>query len=336
VAEGFAGKPGHCPHCGKLERFQAHRGGLNPSAGRNQSMDFFAELLGCRIATANCCERICDTGSLVRLNIVALAHSAQYSYLFVPATRLDRVEKALAMAADVVIVDLEDGVGSADKSRARDALAELRPSRKLHVRINSWLSEDGEADALMVSKAEWVNGIVLPMVESVNDVDRLMRFIVTDIPIIALIETAKGVLGAPEIAASGVSRLAFGSADYAADIATTPSDDLYFFPRVQLVLSSAASQLPPPIDGPTLVVGDSNRVAKDSQAARKVGMGAKFCIHPTQIETINASFSASDDERLWAISIVESAATFGDGVIVVDGEMVDAPVVARAKRVLGL
>jgi citrate lyase beta subunit len=65
-------------------------------------------------------------------------------------------------------------------------------------------------------------------------------------------------------------------------------------------------------------------------------MGAKFCIHPTQIETINASFSASDDERLWAISIVESAATFGDGVIVVDGEMVDAPVVARAKRVLGL
>jgi citrate lyase subunit beta/citryl-CoA lyase len=258
------------------------------------------------------------------------------SYLFVPATRLDRIEKALATQADVVVVDLEDAVGLADKSRARNALAELNPSGQLHVRINSWISESGDADALMVSRTRWANGVVLPMVEAGNDVDRLKSSIGVEIPIIALIETVKGVLAAHEISASGVSRLAFGSVDYAADLATTPNDDLFFYPRTQLVLSSVASELSPPIDGPTLAVGDPSRVAKDANGARRLGMGAKFCIHPAQIETVNASFSASDEETLWALRIVESAADLGDGVIVVDGEMVDAPVVARAKQLLGL
>jgi citrate lyase subunit beta/citryl-CoA lyase len=243
------------------------------------------------------------------------------------------VERALATSADVVIIDLEDSVGAGEKEDARAALAEMRPSRPVHVRVNSPGTRFGEADVATVAPLRWLDGVVVPMVESAGDLEQVRRQLPNGLAIVALVETAAGVLAAEEIA-SRADRLAFGSVDYAADLVAAPTDVLFAYPRSRLVLSSAAAGLPSPIDGPTLTLTEPARLSLDAASARALGMGAKFCIHPSQVDVVNACFSPSEAERRWALAVVESATSAGDGVIVVNGEMVDAPVVSRARQIL--
>jgi citrate lyase subunit beta / citryl-CoA lyase len=253
------------------------------------------------------------------------------SFLFVPATRIDRLSKAFALEADEIIVDLEDAVGHDEKADARTNLSNYEANRPVYVRINATDTEYFDDDVVFCKSVAWVKGVVLPMASSGSDVERLKSQLGSEENILALIETPRGILAAEEIALSGVSRLMFGTADYCAALATPASDELFAYPRSRLVLASALAGLPAPVDGPALDLKDTHQLAGQARSARALGMGGKLCVHPTQLQLVNEIFGPSADERAWARKILDAAPVGDGGVFAVDGEMVDAPVLARAK-----
>ncbi|MBM9464032.1 CoA ester lyase [Aeromicrobium sp. YIM 150415] len=250
------------------------------------------------------------------------------TWLFVPASRPDRFDKALSAGADLVIVDLEDAVDAPEKAAARQNVAELLGRRQdIIVRINARATPWFEEDCSLVS--EIACGVMLPKTEGADDL-RLVRARSEGTVVIGLIETAHGVLNAPGIA-SAATRLAFGNADLAAELGVAPDDrEALAWSRGGVVAASAAHRLPGPIDGVTLRMDDPGLVLSDAEDARRHGFGGKLCIHPAQLSTVTEAFSPTDEELRWALSV----ASTGDGVSSVDGIMVDAPVKARAERLL--
>jgi citrate lyase subunit beta/citryl-CoA lyase len=129
-----------------------------------------------------------------------------------------------------------------------------------------------------------------------------------------------------------VTRLAFGSVDLAAQLGVAPEDrEPFAYARSRLVIASAAAGLAPPVDGVTTDLGAGSPLEEDVRYARRLGFGGKLCIHPKQVAPARAGFAPTDAERAWARRVVAA----GDGVSVVDGRMVDKPVLGRARHILG-
>jgi citrate lyase subunit beta/citryl-CoA lyase len=179
----------------------------------------------------------------------------------------------------------------------------------------------------------WVSGVVLPKVESHRDVELFRRAAGDEIYLLAIIESPRGVVHVDEIAASKVNRLAFGSADYAAELGAAPSELLYEYPRSRLVVASSAAGLAAPVDGPTLSIADESQLLHDVEIAVALGMGGKFCIHPRQLPVVQSNFKVSSFDKKWADEILEAVEKNGDGVFTFRGEMVDAPVILRARKI---
>ncbi len=257
------------------------------------------------------------------------------SYLFVPATRLDRVEKALATNAHVVIVDLEDAVPPEAKDRARSELAELNPSRPIHMRVNARATPFFESDLHAIAALDWVSGVVLAKTESVDDGAALLDRLPPAVARIALVESAIGVERAGEIARSGFDRLMFGVVDYTADLGISVSELALLYPRSRLAVASAAASIAPPLDGPTTALGDLVLLAEEARHARAIGFGGKLCIHPGQVDAVNDVFRATDEDIAKARAVVAEFERRGGGVFQLDGEMVDQPVITRARQLLG-
>jgi citrate lyase subunit beta/citryl-CoA lyase len=258
------------------------------------------------------------------------------SYLFVPATRPERIAKALSSGADAVIVDLEDAVAPDAKDAARAALANvLNPAQPVIVRINPpstrWFDED-----LRLCKSPGVGAIMLPKAESWTEVRELLGVIARTVPLLPLLETARGLWNALEIAqCAGVQRLAFGAIDFQLDLTLTGAGHEELAPyRAELVLASRVAGVLPPIDGPTVAIDDYQTVRADALRARRAGFGAKLCIHPQQVRWVNESFTPSLEETAWAKRVVAAARAAQGGVVAVDGKMVDRPVLALAERIL--
>ncbi|WP_410632539.1 HpcH/HpaI aldolase/citrate lyase family protein [Amycolatopsis sp. cmx-4-83] len=247
------------------------------------------------------------------------------TFLFVPGDRPDRFAKAVASGADVVIADLEDAVAPADKDTARAAVGEwLAGGGTAMVRINAPGTPWFEADAALVA-ARGVP-VMVPKAETPGVLAGFRE-------VVALVETARGVEGAGELAAvPSVSRLAFGSVDLAAELGVDPDDpEPFAYARSRLVIASAAAGLAPPVDGVTTDLSDEERLSADVRYARRLGFGGKLCVHPRQIALVRAGFEPTEAERAWARRVV----TAGDSVSTVDGKMVDKPVLTRARRILG-
>jgi citrate lyase subunit beta / citryl-CoA lyase len=256
------------------------------------------------------------------------------SYLFVPANRLDRLGKALDSGTDEVIVDLEDSVGSADKDAARQALMSMTPpSRPVLVRVNGRASEHHAADVRAISSLGWLAAVILPKVEYPEDIAALKTTLPGRVGVLALVESARGIVAAEAIADGGAHRLLFGSADYLADIGAASGREALAYPRSRLVVASRAAGLPAPVDGPALSITDVAQVRSDTQDAKAVGFGAKLCIHPAQVPIVNAVFRPSDEQIRWARAVLAVA---GDhvGAFTFEGAMVDQPVLARARQLL--
>ena len=260
--------------------------------------------------------------------------TAATSYLFVPATRPDRVEKARRSDAHEVIVDLEDAVAAEEKAAARDALAGLPAGRPLHVRVNGRDTAHHEADVRAVAAMASLSAVVVPKMESADDVAAVAAALPVGVAVVALVETARGIVAAEPVAAAGVSRIMFGSADYLADIGAPPSREVLAYPRSRLVVASRAAGLAAPVDGPTLVTGDESRVRSDALEAKALGMGGKLCIHPSQLAAVHDVFRSSDEERRWALAVLAAAEQHGGGAFSFEGSMVDEPVLVRARLLL--
>ncbi|MGU3438227.1 HpcH/HpaI aldolase/citrate lyase family protein [Actinomycetes bacterium M1A6_2h] len=265
---------------------------------------------------------------------------AARTFLFVPASRADRFDKADAAGSDVVVLDLEDAVHPDDKSTALASITALldQGSRRsvATVRINAVDSRWHEREIEELRRFEVP--VMVPKADSAKVLERLHRR--SGLPLIPLIETPAGVLRAESIAAAeGVVRLALGHIDLAAALGVDPeSRDAFLHTRSRLVLASAAAGLAGAVDGVTTSLDDSARLVDDVTHAQSLGLTGKLCIHPRQVETVHGVLRPSDTDIAWArriASAVDSGeVSDGGGAVAVDGRMVDPPVIARARTIL--
>jgi citrate lyase subunit beta/citryl-CoA lyase len=264
-----------------------------------------------------------------------IARPVPRSYLFVPASRSDRFEKALNTAAHAVIIDFEDGVALAAKQSARDAVSQwLNSAQPVVLRINGAETE-WFADDLALCAAPGVSAVMLPKAESVDQVRAVASRIASGVGLLPQIESARGFANALAIAeCEGVQRLAFGPLDLQVDLAILGDDEELLFFRSQLVLVSRLAGVLAPIDGPTTAIDDAELLRAHAARARRLGFGGKLCIHPKQVAITNECFSPSSEDVAWATKIVRAAAESKDGAVAVDGKMVDRPVILQAERIL--
>lgn len=252
--------------------------------------------------------------------------------LFVPADRPERFLKAIMARPDAVIIDLEDAVSPDNKAAARDRLVailtDLSSAVPLVVRINAVGTLWHQNDLNIVAQLP-LAALVLPKSETADDIKNVSER--SKHPVIALIESAKGLESVRAIAkASG--RLAFGSIDYAADMAMSHTRLSLLTARSEIVLASRLAGLPAPLDGVTTSISDEAAILDDCAHAAELGFGGKLLIHPAQIEIARQGFLPAQDEFDWACRVLD-AAKCGDAAIRVDGAMVDAPVIMRAREI---
>jgi citrate lyase subunit beta/citryl-CoA lyase len=255
------------------------------------------------------------------------------SYLFVPANRPDRYAKACATRAHAVIVDLEDAVPSQDKVSARTSLAKwlAHAPRPVLVRINAADSEWFEEDLRICGESN-VAGLLVPKCERVDELRRIADGC-GGVPIHPLIETARGLWNALTIAqAPGVRSLLFGSLDFQADVGT--SDDELLHARSQLVIVSRVAEIEAPIDGVTQAIDDAEALRRDARRSRALGFAGKTCIHPKQVDIVNDCFAPTDDDVRWAEAVVTAFTKASGSAVLVDGRMVDRPVLLKAQAIL--
>ncbi|WP_048645828.1 HpcH/HpaI aldolase/citrate lyase family protein [Nitratireductor soli] len=248
--------------------------------------------------------------------------------LFVPGNRPERFEKAAASGSDAIILDLEDAVAASKKDAARETLRADFTNLPVIVRINAAGTRWHETD---IAAAEHIGAaaIMLPKAELDSAIGCAQ---VTSLPIIGLVETARGLAEARQIAAiPAVVRLAFGSIDYSVDLGSAHTHDAFLSARSELVLASRLASIVPPLDGVTTATDDENLIADDARYAASLGFGGKLCIHPRQVGPIKSGFLPDEKTIDWARRVLESS----DGAVKIGGEMVDDPIRTRARRILG-
>jgi len=271
---------------------------------------------------------------------------ARRSVLFSPGDRPELMRKAPAAGADTVVFDLEDAVAPARKSEARSAVAGVLtdaafdPDAEVCVRVNAdaataaddldaVLDDDPRLDSVMVPKAASAAGI--------REVAELVAARGADLPLMALCESARGVLAADEIAAvPAVDAVAFGAEDLAADVGATrtESGEEVSHARQRVVLAAAAADVDA-IDTVFTDIEATDRLAEETATAAQLGYDGKMAIHPAQVEVINEAFTPDAEEVEWAEKVLAARETADDrGVVRVDDEMIDAPLVARAERIV--
>ena len=268
------------------------------------------------------------------------------SLLFVPAARPDRYPKALATGADAVCIDLEDGVSFADKDQARSAAIDLFLTRvdtraEVSLRINDPKTALGQRDIEAVCAAEVSpDAVMLPKCDSpeeVRDVSQALSSISPTLPLIIMAETARGVAEAEAIATASpnVSAMFFGAIDYAADIGCAVEWDAVLFARSRVVLAAAIANVSP-IDSPFMNVSALDELADECSRTQALGFVGKAAIHPTQVSIIQQAFTPATAEVAWAKRIIEAYETNNGGVLLVDGKLIERPVIASAKKILAL
>jgi citrate lyase subunit beta / citryl-CoA lyase len=275
------------------------------------------------------------------------------SLLFAPGNHPRRVEKALGLAADGVILDLEDAVAVSEKVATRPVVADAfgRPrTGKLYVRVNGLTTAWCYGDISAVVRAG-LDGIILPKVERARELqtaDWLIGALEHErglaaggIDLIPIIETALGISNLREICRSGTrtKRLAFGAGDFTLDMAMTWSrSEAELQPyRSACVVESRAAGLEAPMDTVWADLRDTEGFAASARHAAALGFQGKMCIHPDQIAPANAAFSPGEAAIAHARRVVEAfdkAEAQGLASIQLDGQFIDYPIVQRARRIL--
>ena len=272
------------------------------------------------------------------------------SMLFVPASRPRMIEKARTLPAPAVIFDLEDGVGVGEKRSAREGLVAALaggwpPTGPVpFVRVNGTTTEHFEED-LRAAAACLPYGVCLPKCESPADVEQAVVMLRefepgVGIRLLPFIESALGILNAAAITSASdlVVAVALGSEDLAADMGlrrTVEGHELAYFRGVVATAARATGAIP--IDGVFVDFNDPNGLERDAATGRALGFGGKQIIHPSQLGPVARAYAPTDAELERARRIVEAfdeAEREGRGVVVVDGRMVDRPIVLQARRLL--
>jgi len=258
--------------------------------------------------------------------------------LFCPADRPERYAKA-ADRADTVILDLEDAVAPAAKDAARRALAEsaLDPERTV-VRLNPVGTPNFDLDCEAVRSTGY-HTVMLAKTESPDDI-AAVRAALGDVDVIALCETARGVVNALGIAqADGITALMWGAEDLVASLGGSSSRradgayrDIALLARSQVLLAAGAAGVGC-VDAVYLDIADTEGLAAEADDAVASGFSAKACIHPGQVAVIRAAF-APDDAEVERARALLAAAENERGVFAYEGRMVDEPILRHARSIL--
>jgi citrate lyase subunit beta / citryl-CoA lyase len=275
------------------------------------------------------------------------------SLLFAPGNHARRVEKALTLDADAVILDLEDAVAVTEKPGARDSVAEAlaRPRRGLlYVRVNATDSAFCYGDLVAVVRSG-LDGVIIPKVEGsagLSTIDWLLAQLERDrglrpgqIDLIPIIETARGLQRIDAILAAGtrVRRIAFGAGDFTLDVnmVWTRHETELAHARAVIATASRAAGIDAPLDTVWVDLTDTEGLEASARAAAGYGFQGKMCIHPDQIPVVNRVFTPTDAEIGFAERVVAAfaeAEAAGSAAIRLDGQFIDYPILYRAQRVL--
>lgn len=272
---------------------------------------------------------------------------ARRSVLFTPGDRPEMMRKALESGADAVVFDLEDAVSPDRKPVAREAVGDLLADPEIDrdggpeicVRVESGRATK-DVEAVTGPGGEF-DTVVLPKVAGADEVDEVGEFLAergSEAGVLALIETARGVLAAHEIAAHDrTAALIFGAEDLAADLGASRTSEgtevLYARQRVVLAASAYGRSA---IDTVYTDFGNGEGLHAEAEAARRLGYDGKLAIHPDQIGPIHDAFQPDPDELEWAQRVLEAEREAESAVFEADGEMIDAPLLARAERIVEL
>lgn len=262
-------------------------------------------------------------------------NKSAHSYLFVPANRTERFEKALATETHAVIIDLEDAVPVELKVSARNELAQWlndHPQHQVMIRVNASQTEWFQADIELVKYSN-VSAIVLPKTESNAEIDAVLQ--VRAIDIFPLIETPQGLANVRNIAtAKHVVALMFGSIDFQLEMNMNGGYlELLSF-RNEIVLASQLAKIQSPIDGVTVDFKNEDLVQLETQQAKNLGFAGKLCIHPNQVNIVNQTFKPTQQEIDWANQVMQMVDAAQGQAVSLHGKMIDLPVILKAKKIL--
>lgn len=268
-----------------------------------------------------------------------LAACAFTNFLFVPGNRVERYAKALASAADLVCIDLEDSVPSPEKDAARaEALAAIADHdvNRLALRINGLRTSAGLADILALAASTRPELLFVPMVESAVELDILRSVLGDGIALVPLIESVKGLRAAHSIAsAPGVTAIMFGGGDFASELGVKLAWEPLLHARSELVMAAAAANIRA-IDVPYIDLENDAGLADECNKAKVLGFHGKAAIHPRQLDAINVSFRPSAAERDEARAAIAAFDAADGAAIRFQGKMLEAPIVRRYRQILSL
>lgn len=273
--------------------------------------------------------------------------------LFVPGNDERKLGKAGTTGADLVVIDLEDAVAEAEKTRARatagQAVGRISRAAAVAVRVNALETGRLQDDISAVAQAG-LSAIVVPKVQALDSLEAadeaLAKFEGDGRPargkaaLIALLETPLGIarceeilLGAPERTVTAM----FGVADFSAALGIEPTEDgaELLYARGRLVVATRAAGMAAPIDGPYLRIDDTEGLLQDSRRSRALGFQGRVALHPSQVMPINQAFSELSSEQLAVATAIveafEAAEAGGSASIRVAGRFVDYPVYEQAR-----
>lgn len=267
-------------------------------------------------------------------------------YLFSPGDSRTKLGKAAASDADVIIVDLEDGVAEGGKQSARQCAFAFLDERRggafarpkpVVVRCNA-ASSPHFADDLRLVREGGADGVIVPKCESADDIRAAIEA-APDAEPIPLLETARGVRHLESIAACSprIRKVAFGAVDFALDIGAdwTVDGEERKYAMGQIVLLSRALGLESPIDAVFPLLNDKESFLRDAAVGKRMGFYGKMIIHPRHIDWVREAYRVPKEELEWcrkAVRLYESSAAVGS--VELDGKLIDRPVYAKAKRLL--
>ncbi len=259
------------------------------------------------------------------------------SQLFVPGNEEKKIRKSISLDADSIIFDLEDSVPEGAKSAARDTLQDLLkqlewgPKKELCLRINKKGNGYSQEDLDAVTRMEKVDSVVLPKIE--DDAGKVYDY--TGKNLICLVETARGLVNLPKIAASkGAAALSFGPQDYANSVRGNVASYSSNAGILGMIVAAARSNDLDPIDGVYFELANLEGFKQAAKTARGLGCSGKQLVHPSQIPIANQIFSPSHEEINEAARIVElyeKAEKMNTGALRVDDRLIDAVHYRRAK-----
>ena len=267
------------------------------------------------------------------------------SFIFCPGNKPDMIPKALSSGADMVCIDLEDAIIPEHKSISRDSTVKafenlLSPKGvETLIRINDVNSKDGIEDinAILNSK-NTATGLMLPKIQSVEEVQNLEKKIIEsnkNLNLHIIIETNKGLENSWSSAHSSplIKSLLFGGVDMSADLGCNGDWFSLLYARSRVVHAAAGAGIDS-IDVPFLDLEDMEGMNNEAQKSRNLGFSGKGSIHPKQIHQLNKIFTPSEEEIIYANKVITAFNDASDGLVVVDGKLIEKPVLRTALKTI--